>query len=291
MGKDLQFDRFLCCSVMSEIFLFHGKNGITQDMISEKWNYDNCPPSPSYLQKIIRIKNIKWYINNFMKIEDDVWNNNFLLGLKKSGDVNWCHLTFPTFRWRTNKDLLDELKLSPFHGSLSSHSYENYTSYQWNNVPALYLSGNEEDISFVAGILFSGNLVEKGGWSYARYNKKTLPYLEKFGIPIEYSSPSSIHNLISPIWPALFSQMMPNKGSKWNNIKNAYKASKYASILWRIYISNDVPTGAMPYLESRRSIYKKYGMIEQAQKDWIQHGLSQLDNKIINVIRNMKNNV
>ena len=275
--KQKKISPFLCCSVLSEIVLFHGKEGVTQERFDQLWKYDPYPPSVETLMQRIKVKNIKWYIHNFMEVHDPVWNASFIHGLATHGKIVWNGRSFPTFQWTCNTNIFEILRDSPFYGK-TNEGEDHFM--KWYRVPAFYLQPDPESISFMAGVLATGRMTERNGEIYADYNQSTLPYLRSFGIPIEYESEGNYHNLISPFWVAIFSLYMPECQQKWRSIKNAYRASLYAAILSRIYVSNKVDKNAFPYLKSRRWIYDHHGSMEQTEQLWLEMGLSQLDKRV-----------
>ena len=266
----------LYCAVASEIVLFNGMKGLTQDAIDKLWHYDDYPPSITVLSNKISVKNIKWYIRNYIHI-DDVWNGDFLSGMAVSGNIEWRSKAFPRFKWTCNKEIVTMIKECPFSGIMNPaigmwHS--------WNKVPAFYLKSSTDSISFMAGVLSSAKTEIYDGKIYASYSRKILPYLLSWGIPIEHQSPENVHNLVSPFWPAIFSKYMPNSRSKWADVKSDPKSDIYSSILWRMYVSNDISTRAMPFLKSRRWIYKNIGTVKDTEQMWLKMGLSQLDKRV-----------
>jgi len=294
LGKKHRASQFACCSVVSEIILFNGRKGITQDSFEQKWNYEDYPPSISKVHRLVKYKHIKWYIRNHVTIDDKIWNGNFIHGLSTCGRIKWHKSTFPSLLWTSNQSLVDLLSECPFYGSIKEYKNEASMSalYKWSNVPALYLPYDEKSISFMAGVLGTGTIIEKNGEIYANYSRLTLPYLLKFGIPIEYSSPNNIYNLISPIWPAILTDYMPISCKKWLDIKHGgHKSEMYAPILWRMYVSNDIKRGGIPYLNSRRWVYNHFGTIDNTEQQWLKLGLSQLDSRFRNAIRSSLKNV
>ena len=294
LGKKNKSSQFECCSVVSDIILFNGRKGITQDSIDQKWNYDGYPPSVSTVYNLVKYKHIKWYIRNHIIVEDKIWNGDFIHGLSTCGRIKWQKKIFPSFLWTSNDWMMDILKESPFYGKITAYKNEASMSalYKWCDVPALYLPYGEKSISFMAGVLATGKTMEKNGEMYANYSKLALPYIVKFGIPIEYSSPNNIYNLVSPIWPAILTDYMPSSCKKWLDIKHGgYKSEMYAPILWRMYVSNDIQRGGIPYLNSRRWVYNHFGTIEDTEQQWLKLGLSQLDNRFRVAIRSSLKNV
>lgn len=272
---------FTCCSVISEIVIFHGKNGITQDRFDELWICDDYPPSIYTAMKLLNRKKIKWYIHNFMSVDDGIWNASFLRGLTSNGNIKWNANWFPSFHWTSNPDIEKMLNGSPFYGILKSHGKH----YQWNQAPALYLKPDYKSIPFMAGVLATGQIVCENNQVYANYGKKSIEKIISFGIPIEKSTLKGKQNLISPFWPALFSKYMPNEGDKWMNIHHGgCNSYLYSSILSRMYVSNQLEKGAIPYLRSRRWTYDHFGKIENTESMWLKLGLSQIDDRVRKVI-------
>jgi len=188
--------------------------------------------------------------------------------------------------WTSNRDIFEVLATTPFAGEVNNKD----THQRWHQVPALYLKYDEASISFMAGVLATGTLTERQGKQYVDYNELSAAYLKKFGIPLEYESESNFHNLISPIWPALFTKHMPESGEKWIGIKNGYNTELYAAILWRIYVSNYIKRMGLPYLKSRRWVYSHLGTVEETEEQWLKMGLSQLDQRIGRVVRSWAKN-
>lgn len=291
MNKKKKIDQFLSCAVVSDIILFHGNKGLTQAFFDEKWTYDNYPPSILSLKRLGYINNsyLKWYIHNYIIVEDKVWNGNFLAGLATCGEVRWSHRKFPSLRWSSNKVIFEVLKDCPFYGNISQNSKSR--NFEWHGVPALYLRSSEDSISFMAGVFATGQIKERNGAIYANYSKSNLQYLKEWGIPIEYQSRHSRYNLISPAWPSLFTGYMPSSGKMWLDIDRAYEAELYATILWRMYVSNNIERQKIPYLKSRRWVYNNHGKIEETEKRWLTMGLSQLDSRIKTVVRSLSKSV
>jgi len=279
---------FMCCSVISEIVIFHGNKGVTQNKFDELWRYDDYPPSVGTIIQKLGCKQIKWYIHNFMSVEDGAWNASFLSGLTSNGTIWWNSLQFPSFNWTSNHDILEMLSNSPFYGVINQYGKH----YKWYNAPALYLKPDYKSISFMAGVLATGQICNDGDEIYADYGKKAAEKIKQFGIPIEKTTYNGRHNYISPFWPALFSKYMPKEGQKWMNIHNGgYNSSLYSAVLSRMYISNQLDKGTIPYLRSRRWIYDHFGTLEKTESMWLQLGLSQLDTRVRKAIESWADNV
>lgn len=277
-----RIDKFLACSIISEIVLFKGKNAIDHENIEDRWTYDSKMPSASYVKKILNNSNVKWYIKNFYEVDSVPWNGSFLFGLSKAGKIHWSRYGFPSFYWITNEKILQLLKTCPFSGILTEHKNK---VFHWKNVPALYLKKNEKSMSFIAGVLCTGKIKKIDGEYYVRYNKNTTNYICSWGIPIERYNKNKTCVFISPFWPAIFFKYMPEIISKTFFLKKACNAERYAVILYRIYCSYKLVSKKMPYLCSRRASYTKYGTIKQTEKDWLNLKLSCLDKNIISLIR------
>ena len=287
-GKKNRNSLLMNCSVLSELVLFHGKKNINQDLLDELWKkkkYKGHSPALSTIKQYITTNNIKWYINNYIDIEDSIWNGSFIHGLSYGGKCLWNRYCFPSFKWHNNSNIYDNLMQCPFYGDISVYNHaKGGNDCFWKQVPALYLKYNNDDISFLAGVLSTGKIVDKGDFSYASYSKKSADYLRECGIPIECSTKSEKYNYISPFWTALFSVYMPNNCSYWNNIKNGYMSEIYSAILWRMYVSNGVLKKSFPYLKSRRWVYMNLGTIYETEKKWLSLNLSKLDQRIKKVI-------
>lgn len=272
---------FLSCAVASEIILFHGKEGLTQERFDSLWRYDNYPPALSTVNRLVKMPNIKWYIRNCIEISDPIWNGDYLRGIMQSGKVNWGRRSYPTIKWNDQPHMLNVVKDSPFYGNVSE---TNNRFYRWYNVPALYLPYSENKISFMAGVLSTGKIKERRGELYAHYSKGAYPFLKRWGIPIEFESANQAHNLVSPLWPALFARYM-TEGDRWLQIKNGgFNSHLYSAILWRMYVSNNIVKNGLPYLKSRKWVYNHYGKIEDTEMKWLEMGLSQLDWKVRSVV-------
>lgn len=268
---------FMCCSVLAEIVVFYGNKGLTQDRFDELWSCDEYPPSIYTAMQIVNSKQIKWYIHNFMSVDDGIWNASFLSGLTSNGNIRWNINWFPSLNWTSNPDIAEMLNGSPFYGVVNSYGKH----YKWHQAPALYLKPDYKSISFMAGVLATGQIVNENNETYADYGKKAIEKIRSFGIPIEKTTLKYKHNFISPFWPALFSKYMPKEGLKWMQIHNGgYNSSLYASVLSRMYVSNQLEKGSIPYLRSRRWTYDHFGKIEDTEDMWLKLGLSQLDNRV-----------
>jgi hypothetical protein len=286
---------FNVCSVFSEIVLFNGRNNIGQDKFEEIWrksNNQSYAPSLFTVFSLVKNKNIKWYIKNYINIIDKIWNGSFIHGISSCGKILWNNKSFPSFEWCGNENILDIFNNCPFYGELSEYKHKNgIKRYRWINSPALCLKYDKSDISFMAGVLATGKKVIHKDKTYASYNKKTSILIESWGIPIENCTKGKKVNLISPFWPALFSMNMPLCCSYWSEINNGYMTEIYSSILWRMYVSNNIVRNGIPYLKSRRWVYMNLGTTYETEKKWLELKLSRLDKRIKNIIHLYAKNV
>lgn len=278
----------LCCAVASDIVLFKGSKGLTQDAIDRTWKYSPYPPTVRYLRRV-SVKNLKWYINNYVEVNDPIWNSDFIHGLSTFGRVQWSSMRFPAFYWNHNKAIFEILKSSPFYGELTDGDSQFYS---WHGAPAFYVKYDEKSISFMAGVLATGKIESIGGETYIKYSKYITKYLEQWGIPIERRSPNEKFSYISPLWSALFTKFMPESRSDLLDIKNGgCKSNLYATIIWRMYISNYIKRNGIPFLKSRRWVYNHLGAKDNSEEDWLKLGLSQLDKRIRSVVMSWEKDV
>lgn len=267
------------CEVAARIAIKYGPNMFTDERIAEFWNGKGFAPSPRTLWKAIKNPNVKWYIHNFLH-GDGIWNGDFIGGITEFGRMTWCRFTFPTFRWVGNRDVYDLLKLNPYHGDIVWDKPRYFN--RWNQAPALYFPCDKSTISYVAGVLATG---EKCG-NIAKYNRKSSDIIKTFGIPFEYRSKNCKASHLSPIWPALFSKYMPEGyRERWLNVPKAANAEIYAAILWRIYSKKRAFADAMPYLPSNRTIYNKFGNVKFLERERVRLNMVELDHRVLSVVR------
>jgi len=108
--------------------------------------------------------------------------------------------------------------------------------------------------------------------------------LFRFGFPIEHVTKSR-QLLISPFWPALFALKMPEEIREyWKNISNPFGVNEYAPILWKTYANNKFPRGGIPYLKSRRWIFRHYkserGAMRTLEMLRVEKRLADLDGNV-----------
>jgi len=282
------------CEVISKVALKYGCMGnasrnFKEEYIREFWDYKNYGNYPTYtafrLSKDISVGNIKWYIHNKIKIDDKIWNGDFIHGLASYGNIKWNKTQFPTLQWLWNDRVIEVLEKSQFGGRLSTCKYDKKYVYRWNNVPALYLPFSTESISFIAGVMAGAMNFNYNGNDYAKISYRLEKIIKQYGIPIEYTVKSKRWLLISSIWPALFVNYMPHEiGEKWINLRSPFNASIYSTILWKTYIGNNFTNKKLPYLLSRRSIFYNFKSEEGTMKNVdllrVKHGLTMLHDNI-----------
>jgi len=277
------------CDVTSRLSLIYGPPPHTDKQIHELWKFDDFPPSSLPVYKKIRHGHIKWYIGHghVGNVFYGEWNSDFLHGLCQYGDIKWNRYSFPSFYWYGNEDLIETLKKCPFYGKLNKHALNSPNSkrYIWQDVVALYLPHKEDSLSFMAGVLATGRISELNGMSTAVYNRNVENVLKKFGIPIEAHDWGNMYVHISPIWPSLLKNYMPDFLQKWNTLKKPYKAEEYSSILWRMFFDKNPVVDALPYLPCRRTIYNKFDSIKSLERMVVSNNLVSLDRRIGEVVR------
>lgn len=254
----------------------------TERRISEFWEGDN-KPSPTYLMNTALIPNVKWFIRNRVKTKDAIWNSHFLHGLATAGIVRWNERSFPTLEWYGNGELIKILQRSPFGGILNKTSVRR----AWKCVPALYLDYDMDSISFMAGVMATGENVKIDGESYIKYKRRQHKYFNKWGIPVEQERKK--HFFISPIWPALFSIYMPEEQKKRFIVKDAFKGRTYAPVLWHMYLKKSIVSDGIPYLMSKRQVYYDHACEEGFKRKMemlrIELNLIALDKRIKKAVR------
>lgn len=279
-----------CGCIGGEFEIYNTKN------ILDLWGYEDKHPSRQTLIRAVKIANIKWFIRNKLKVDDPIWNGGFMYGLSKHGILRMHRRKFPTFHWNANPTIARIIEVCPYGGKLKSSS-EHSIMNKWMEVPAFYLPNEESSLSFVGGLLSGGVPMEKDGAMYAKYSRHAVPYLQKLGIPIEYSiqNPIKKYSLISPFWPALFAFAMPKEiSAMWFEIDNAFNAGLYAAILWKSYVGYDFIPNGIPYLRSRRTIYNQFedsslGAMKELEKVKSEKRLFTLDERFPKAVRMWQN--
>jgi len=266
----------------------------TDDHIRECWNDPTAPMPTSYwLRKYIKVLAVKDYIRRYFDLNDPIWNADFIHGLFKHGKVLWvdspCKHRFPAFHWDpTHFSLTQLVQLFPYGG------FKSIGEGKLKGVPALCVKHQEDTIAFISGVLSAGRIVELNQTSFAVYWGNTIPYIKKWGIPIEIDFTETGEIAISPFWPALFTPHMPEiAAKKWMDIDNPCKAEAYSAIMWRIYCNRDFPTRAIPYLPSARTIYSRFKTddlttAKNLERMRVTHGLTGLDNRFRDMVKEWK---
>jgi len=260
----------------------------TEKRVKELWKGKDCP-SHNYVRSVTNVPRIKWYIRNKLTCTEEPWNSDFLHGLVTAGKIRWKIKTFPTLVWYGNNRLTELLKDCPFGGRLNKPSLEQTIGLRrrWVSVPSLYLPYDPATISYMAGVMASGEKIKVEGTTCIKYNIRQLPYFEQWGIPIEHKRQP--YFMVSPIWPALLSPYMPDGCKSYFITPEAYRASLYAPVLWRAYLSKEFVSKGIPYLKSRRQIYYDHnceeGVSRRLEMLRIRLGLVSLDDRIKKAVR------
>jgi len=245
----------------------------SRNKIIEFWEEDPDIPRPTRttFRKTMKLPTIKWFIHNRLTTDDDIWNADFLHGMARNGRISWNKVSYPTLYLYNNNSLKELIESSPFGGRIRSNI-------KWNYVPAFYLKYSEETISFLAGVLAGGRIIKRDGYQFASYTYRLHSLFVKWGIPIEHVRFKQI--LISPIWAAIMTLWMPEEvREKWTKLSNPFGTDEYCPILWKTYVDSEFPTGGIPYLMSRRSIYYKYHSVSIIKRMRVSKGMTTLDNR------------
>lgn len=274
--------RLKICAAFSHLALFHNHTTCSERLLSQYWTYSESLPSQHWRSLRINTSNLKWYINNFVKIEDPVWNADFLRGITQYGLVQEHRCSFSTFFWNYNPSIEELFETCPFYGvkniNFQKRDIKHY--YGWQSSAALSLPYSKNSISFMAGVLATGQIVD----NYVRYNFRITPWLKQWQIPIDRIDGRG-RAYISPFWPALLTPWMPPVGDKWLNIKKAHKAEEYALIMWKIFTDKDIKTKGLPYLISRRSYYYRYGSIKKLARQWVEEKMVGMDLRFKDIVQ------
>jgi len=281
----LEVDKMRTCEVASKLRLYVGHNYCEED-IKKIWNYKSIYPSSSKIRHRVSIGNMKWFINSHTNklISDLTWNADFLIGMLQWGKIYYYSRNFPSFIWYGNGRITSALALSPFAGSLSEKCDYDGTRLIWSKVPALCLKHSSDTVDYMAGVLSTGLVETYQNKVLAKYNSKVGKIIRRWGIPIEHQNKTWIY--ISPFWAVILQKYMPECLRKeWQIIPKAYRAQEYASILWKIYTGKDPIVNKMPYLQSIRTIFNKYGSVRALRDLWIKDHLVELDVRFKKVVQ------
>jgi hypothetical protein len=240
----------------------------TEDRIKEFWDFEEYHPSAEFFRRRIRTKKLKQILKTSVKLNDEIWNEDFMHGVAQNAEgVSPNNLFFVSMEWYNNDAITEIINLCPFGGKKGVNLTEKrqYKRDVWMYAPVLEITPNPKSLSFMAGVLSCGKIIEKNGETFVQYRHNARKFLKEMGIPVEYEAKPFI--LISPVWPALFSLKMPVPlRERWMNLKNPCKSRLYCPILWRTYVKSTFRTGGIPYLKSRRTIYWEYKCEEGAMK-------------------------
>lgn len=284
-------DKIKTCEVAAKLRLYVGSKYTEEDTRkywTQKYNY----PSAKKIGKLIRVKNLKWYINTYSKelIEGSGWHPDFLMGMLTWGKILFYAKKFPSFIWFGNYELLLTIHSLPFVGTLNVKEEQTDNRYIWSCVPALCFNYSIESVEYLAGVLSTGQIVKQDKIVLARYNRKVGRILKSYNIPIVKQDFKSVY--ISPFWGVIMQKHMPKSlQDKWRMIPHAYRAKEYSAILWKVYTGEDPFVNGMPYLMSRRSIFYKYGSIKTLREMWIKNQLVELDSRFKIVVQEWQKNV
>ena len=276
--------RMHLCEVASLLRLYKGIDFSDEDVVSF-WKYPSTPISAGRIRKRITILNIKKFIyKRTNQIQHPHgWNPDFLMGLIQWGKLRQNAYRFPSLIWCCNNDLKQIIKSSPFSGKIKFTEKDNSVQ-RWSNVPALCFNYSKDSIDFMAGVLATGLPSEIKGKYIVKYNPSIEKYIREWHIPIEYRKRSWV--FISPLWPALLSQWMPDFiKSKWNILKKSRESEEYAAILWKIYTGKDAVVGKIPYLLSRRTMFYRFKSVKKIEELWINNRLVELDGRFAKVVQ------
>jgi hypothetical protein len=256
--------------------------------VKEFWDYDEISPPIFYFQKNTNIKDIRKIIQERISLTHRIWNPDFIQGLCLNGEVTDTNdKKYISLEWESNKHIGKILSKCPFGGDLVKG--------KWKTVPILDVRYSDKSFSYMAGLFSAGNVVTKNYKQYALYYGDAKDKIVDLKIPLEYESANMV--MISPIWPALFAPKMP-KGTyrnKWKNLKNPSNGSFYSTLLWKSYMNNDFPTGALPFMKSRRSIYYDYkceeGAMQKLESLRIDTGLVELNLIFRDIVQSWGGNI
>lgn len=287
--------------------LYDIRQNYTQIEAAKYWQFDSLLPTREQVFKL-KCKHVAWYIRNHMLVQHPIWNGSFLNGLFRGG---WIpkRVNSLVFKWYVNEQIFNILNTNPFGTKPVFNPYREM--YSWKNY-ALAFAYDKKSISYLAGVMACGRkyIDKKDGFLYASFSPFMFKDLTDLKIPIEKKYKKRI--LISPIFPALLQNYMPEAARIWNNVKNPYRGVIYSAILWKTYGLFEFMPNAIPYLKSRRFIfyrlqnddlYKgaalkdiksddkrvKTGVMAKLDRLWVEYGLTELDGRFKMVIQEAKN--
>lgn len=259
----------------------------------EYWHFGVVPPSAIEINSISK-RQIMWYINTHIKVQHPIWNGSLLHGFAQMGKIYHSERGFDRVRVFSRKQFKYLIDISPFSGCLTKLDYRG--GMWWHNVPALHLKYDYNSLSFMAGVLATGKEHKHtDGKTYAMYTNRIAVWLRKWGIPIEHAVSEGCVSwvLISPFWPSLLHDYMPKVLRIWRRIPNAGMAHEYAGVMWKVYTGEEFGTNCIPYLKDRWYYSGKYftpkeRLTTTMQRLWIEMGLTGIDERFKNLIREQK---
>ena len=281
-------EKFRRLSVASKLAMKYGSLHTGKVEMEQAREMSGVPDDSFLFFRNEKVPHIKWYIRNHFKVEDPIWDGDFIAGMTKVGEVIWNIKHFPTFRWWGAPMVAVAFQSCPYYGELvtGEDQKEFKRFHSWKKSPALYLSADKESKSYLAGLLATGKHHSSEGVNYAMYKDEVMEELARFGIQMEKRNYVNTKSLISPFWPALFTRYMPESiRSYWLDLKKPFMGEEYSSIFWLTYgSSNFVQRRGLPYLPSRRKILYKFkdekGTIKELQKRRIKYNLVDLDKRL-----------
>lgn len=221
--------------------------------------FDACLEA-GYVRALIKKPLSRWFISRYIQIDDPIFNNDFMGGIIECGALivskRSSETAFRSLRIGNAPEAHLVLNSLPFKGLSEATYYPKWKYLRWTRVPAIDLTYRTDTISFLAGVLSLGMVQKdkKSKGEFTAYNKKAIPILESFGIPIYEKQ------YVSTMWPALFTPWMPETrrdaflNSKSKNI------GLFACILWRMYVNKSMfVKEGLPYLPSKRTVFNRWG--------------------------------
>jgi len=283
------------CAKLALKFGKHTKR--TQDDVRSMWEGDSIScPSALTLGGRYQNKDIIGILQNDIVLSHDIWNADFMQGVCRNGKIfNPPYPRYKSFIWFSNLNISELISICPFGGKIGGylHSKRADNHKRWSSAPVLNLKYNANTLSFIAGVLCVGQIVERNGKVLVSYRRGSIDVIKDLNIPIE--AEEQVRNigypsvLISPFWPALFSLKMPLQfRSRWFNLENTVNSTLYAAILWRTYIDSYFPTNALPYLKCKKQIYNIFrceeGAITYLERMAKEKGLIYIDLKMRDMV-------
>jgi len=287
------------CRIASQIYLKYGpKKFWKEEYISEFWDYKKNLSSPSIepLKHSISIANIRWFIYNYVEFKDNIWNSDFIRGVATGGTLVERQ-DFPCIKWYDNNSIIKLLKLAPFYVGL----YKIKRAHFWSNIVAFCSKYSEDTLSFMAGVLATGNKITINKKVYIFYSHSAVDYIRKWCIPEETCDIKAIkiarrclklpdkYCLISPFWTALLSFKMPEMFKKRWIVYNAINAKIYALLMYKLYVNRSIKSRLLPYLIGRTTLFKNRKKLEDIPGLCIKYKIVSVDNIVKNAAKEYAN--